>query len=66
MAAKPDPEHPTFGLVSNRAYSILVKLHQSQYSFSDDFSLNRRRNELYQEIAHCSPPFLIPVGTDEV
>jgi hypothetical protein len=47
MAANPDPEHPTFGLVSNGAYSIFVKLHQSQYSFSDDFSLNRRRNELY-------------------
>ena len=45
MAA--DPEQPTFGLVSDRAYSIFVKLHQSQYSFSDDFSLNRRRNELY-------------------
>jgi hypothetical protein len=47
MAANPDPEHPTFGLVSNGAYSIFVKLHQSLYSFSDDFSLNRRRNELY-------------------
>lgn len=47
MAANPDPEQPTFGLVSNGAYSIFVKLHQSQYSFSDDFSLNRRRNELY-------------------
>jgi hypothetical protein len=47
MAANPDPAHPTFGLVSNGAYSIFVKLYQSQYSFSDDFSLNRRRNELY-------------------
>jgi hypothetical protein len=47
MAANPDPEQPTFGLVSNGAYSIFVKLYQSQYSFSDDFSLNRRRNELY-------------------
>jgi hypothetical protein len=47
MAANPDPEQPTFGLVSNGAYSIFVKLHQSQYSFSDDFSLNRHRNELY-------------------
>jgi hypothetical protein len=47
MSANPDPEKPTFGLVSNGAYSIFVKLHHSQYSFSDDFSLNRRRNELY-------------------
>jgi hypothetical protein len=47
MAANPDPEQPTFGLVSNGAYSIFVKLHQSQYSFSDDFSLNRHRNELH-------------------
>jgi hypothetical protein len=47
MAANPDPERPTFGLVSNGAYSIFVKLHRSQYSFSDDFSLNRRRNELH-------------------
>jgi hypothetical protein len=28
MAANPDPEQPTFGLVSNGAYSIFVKLHQ--------------------------------------
>ncbi len=47
MAANPDPAQPTFGLVSNGVYSIFVKLHQSQYSFSDDFSLNRHRNELY-------------------
>ncbi|NJL92025.1 MAG: type I restriction endonuclease subunit R [Coleofasciculaceae cyanobacterium SM2_1_6] len=48
MVANPQRETPTFGLVSNGAYSIFVKLHQSQYSFSDDFSLNRRQNELYQ------------------
>lgn len=47
MAANPNPEQPTFGLVSNGAYSMFVNLHQSQYSFSDDFSLNRRQNELY-------------------
>lgn len=38
---------PNFGLVSNGEYSIFVKLSQSQYSFSDDFSLNRRQNNLY-------------------
>lgn len=47
MAANPDPKYPTFGLVSNGAYSIFVKLHHAQYSFSDDFSLNRRHNELH-------------------
>jgi hypothetical protein len=47
MAANPQPDRATFGLVSNGAYSIFVKLHQSQYSFSQDFSLNRRQNELY-------------------
>ncbi|HEY9600497.1 MAG TPA: restriction endonuclease subunit R, partial [Allocoleopsis sp.] len=47
MAANPQPEQPTFGLVSNATYSMFVKLHQSQYSFSEDFSLNRRQNELY-------------------
>jgi hypothetical protein len=37
---------PIFGLVSNGEYSMFVKLDRSQYAFSDDFSLNRRRNEL--------------------
>ncbi|OUC13890.1 MAG: type I restriction endonuclease subunit R [Alkalinema sp. CACIAM 70d] len=47
MAANPIPNQATFGFVSNGAYSIFVKLDQHQYSFSDDFSLNRRQNELY-------------------
>jgi hypothetical protein len=47
MSATPQSDRPAFGLVSNGAYSMFVKLHQSQYSFSEDFSLNRRRNELY-------------------
>jgi hypothetical protein len=46
MAAAPQSNRPTFGLVSNGAYSMFIKLYQSQYSFSEDFSLNRRRNEL--------------------
>lgn len=37
---------PKFGLVSNGEYFVFVKLDQSQYGLSDDFSLNRRRNEL--------------------
>jgi hypothetical protein len=47
MAANPSAERPTFGLVSNGAYSMFVKVHHAQYDFSEDFSLNRRRNELY-------------------
>jgi hypothetical protein len=47
MSASPLPNRPTFGLVSNGAYSMFVKLDHNQYSFSDDFSLNNRRNELY-------------------
>jgi hypothetical protein len=31
----------------NGAYSMFVKLDRSQYSFSEDFSLNRQRNQLY-------------------
>ncbi|MEM9906446.1 MAG: type I restriction endonuclease [Cyanobacteria bacterium P01_D01_bin.44] len=46
MASSPQ-EGPKFGLVSNGEYSIFVKLNQGQYAFSDDFSLNRRRNELW-------------------
>jgi hypothetical protein len=40
-------DRPTFGLVSNGAQSMFLKLDQAQYDFSDDFSLNSRRNELY-------------------
>ena len=47
MAANPDRDRPTFGLVSNGAYSIFIKLHQGQYDFSEDFSLNRLQNKLY-------------------
>ncbi|MCU0543636.1 MAG: type I restriction enzyme HsdR N-terminal domain-containing protein [Oscillatoriaceae cyanobacterium Prado104] len=47
MSANPQPQNATFGLVSNGAYSMFVKLDKSQYSFSEDFSLNRQRNELY-------------------
>lgn len=47
MAANPAPHRPTFGLVSNGGYSMFLKLDRQQYGFSDDFSLNRQRNELY-------------------
>ncbi|BAU13272.1 hypothetical protein LEP3755_38110 [Leptolyngbya sp. NIES-3755] len=47
LSANSQSNRPTFGLVSNGEYSIFVKLFQSQYGFSDDFSLNRRQNDLY-------------------
>ncbi len=46
MSANPAPNRPTFGLVSNGAYSMFIKLDRQRYGFSDDFSLNRQRNEL--------------------
>jgi hypothetical protein len=48
MVANPHPEKVAFGLVSNGASSIFIKLDRAQYSFSDEFSLNRRQNELYE------------------
>ena len=39
-------EAPKFSLVSNGEYSIFLKLHQGEYALSDDFSLNKERNEL--------------------
>jgi hypothetical protein len=47
MAANPQREQASFGLVSNGASSIFIKIEGSQYGFSDEFSLNRRQNELY-------------------
>lgn len=47
MASSPN-DQPKFGLVSNGEYFIFVKLDQAQYGLSDDFSLNRRRNELVE------------------
>ncbi|MEO0455686.1 MAG: type I restriction endonuclease [Cyanobacteria bacterium P01_A01_bin.114] len=47
MASSPQ-ETPKFGLVSNGEYSIFVKLERGQYVFSDDFSLNRRHNALWE------------------
>lgn len=47
MSANPSELQPTFALVSNGAYSMFMKLDRYQYGFSQDFSLNRQRNELY-------------------
>lgn len=45
--ASSSQNRPKFGLVSNGERSIFLKLDQGEYAFSDDFSLNRRRNELW-------------------
>ena len=50
MIANPNPEKPIFGLVTNGGQFIFIKLVQSpqpQYDLSDDFSLYRRHNQLY-------------------
>jgi predicted type IV restriction endonuclease len=41
------PPMPRYAWVSNGEYSMFVKLDRGEYAFSDDFSLNRRQNELY-------------------
>jgi hypothetical protein len=38
---------PKYAWVSNGEYSMFVKLDRAEYAFSDDFSLNRRQNELH-------------------
>jgi hypothetical protein len=60
MAANPHPEKTTFALVSNGAYSMFIKLSQGQYSFSEDFSLNRRQNELYNVLQILNRIKLLP------
>lgn len=46
MASGPGNQ-PKYGLISNGEYSIFAKLERKQYAFSDDFSLNRRENQLH-------------------
>lgn len=51
MLASPNQIEPTFGFISNGGFSIFLKVKKrevSQYAFSDDFSLYRRKNELYE------------------
>jgi hypothetical protein len=43
-------ERPKYGLVSNGEQSIFVKLEGDRYAFSDEFSSNRRRNELWDVV----------------
>jgi hypothetical protein len=49
MSSNPS-EMPKFGLVSNGEQSMFAKLAGGQYAFSDEFSLNRRRNELWDVV----------------
>ena len=50
MMTTPDPKQPTYGLVTNGAYFMFLKLSlkaRSQYAISSDFSLYRQCNELW-------------------
>jgi hypothetical protein len=49
MSSNPS-EMPKFSLVSNGEQSMFAKLASGQYAFSDEFSLNRRRNELWDVV----------------
>lgn len=49
MMASPNGDKPTYSLVTNGDHFMFVKLQQSQYDLSDDFSLFKRSsNELYR------------------
>ena len=47
MSAHSDREHPKFAMVTNGFNFQFLKLLGSDYGFSDEFSLKRSRNELY-------------------
>jgi Type I restriction enzyme R protein N terminus (HSDR_N) len=50
MMTNPKSDKPTFGMVTNGSDFMFIKLSKQgepQYALSDDFSLYRRRNELY-------------------
>jgi hypothetical protein len=51
MLGNPQPETPAFGLVTNGSHFTFLKLtneNTCKYAISDEFSLLRRENELYQ------------------
>ncbi|MFN7522182.1 MAG: type I restriction endonuclease, partial [Aphanizomenon sp.] len=51
MLANPHPTKPLFGLVMNGSDFIFIKfsqINQAQYALSDQFTLLKRENELYQ------------------
>lgn len=53
MISNPNPNRPAFGMVTNGSNFTFLKLVQGkvpQYAISDEFSLYRRHNELYQVV----------------
>ncbi|MFP4102992.1 restriction endonuclease subunit R [Coleofasciculus sp.] len=54
MLKNPHPSQPTFGLATNGSHFMFIKLMRQdtpQYGLSDEFTLRRRGNELYQVLA---------------
>jgi hypothetical protein len=54
MLANPNQDKPTFGLVTNGSDFIFLKLtkeNQPKYDMSDQFTLLKRKNELYQVLS---------------
>ncbi|NJO42721.1 MAG: restriction endonuclease subunit R [Cyanobacteria bacterium CRU_2_1] len=54
MMGSPDPQKPVFGLATNGSHLIFIKLFTKEmprYALSDEFSLRRRGNELYDVLS---------------
>ncbi len=54
MLAHPNGEHPCFGMLTNGASFISIKLvpgESPQYALSDQFDLESQQNELYSGLA---------------
>ncbi|WP_375472382.1 type I restriction endonuclease [uncultured Nostoc sp.] len=54
MLANPNQDKPTFGLVTNGSNFIFLKLtkeNQQKYAISDQFTLLKRKSELYQVLS---------------
>ncbi len=54
MMSSTSVEKPIFGMVTNGSHFLFIKLLKPgtlQYGLSDEFSLNRQGNELYQVLA---------------
>jgi len=54
MLKNPQPERPIFALLTNGDHFLFIKLIQQdtpQYALSEEFSLLRRENELYQVLS---------------
>ena len=54
MLTNPNQDKPTFGLVTNGSHFIFVKLTKQnipKYALSDEFTLLKRKNELYQVLS---------------